>query len=704
MQAIVAVVHEGGEADGGYDACRNPRGPIFDIVRELDPAIDIVLLCAHASRLQLRRRRPGHDSGGFVRKAGVGGRHRNRPRQRRRSFANVRARAMFRCPTEATPINDCAPRIRHWHPIPKSKPSSSTIEQLAAPLAQQPVRPDRVEFRSARSAGGDNALGRLVADAQLAATRTQGAQLAFTNPGGLRADLRASGSDGVVTYADAFESQPFGNTLVTLTLTGAQLKLLLEQQWSASKEAGPERARMLQPSRGFSYAWSANSPHGERIIAESMLLDGRAINSEQRYRVTVNNFLADGGDGFRVLREGTDRVGGPVDVDALTEYLRSVDDAPAGARSSLADHPPLASEARQSGAIIRPPALQGIPMRRTRVSSRSRQSVDAQTLGKLARRLSESGSRLEEQFWQRRLIELINDRLGRRNDDAVEAALEDLARSSQPAYDELADLAESCAESTVIDIDGQPHDTLLLVMPLLAWSRYRLPTTTLSSTVCESLRAHISGHLLARDARIALADYLFSIDQLPEAFADVRRQIEQLGDAVAEGITLHIDSKKLREPVAMLADTRYVLIAIAAPQGAPLYHWQESGVDPDSKIGALTAFSEQVAGALQPVMTGCRFRVLAPNAFHASLRYADRELREFSLEAAVSYLKLAYDFTPNALTAAYGVFEDPSGSSGGEVRIGLAKTSQRRRRHRRRRMAAARRRRRTNDGRSRQGA
>lgn len=314
-------------------------------------------------------------------------------------------------------------------------------------------------------------------------------------------------------------------------------------------------------------------------------------------------------------------------------------------------------------------------MRRTRVSSRSRQSVDAQGLVKLARRLSESGSRLEEQLWQRRLIELINDRLGRRNDDAVEAALEDLARSSQPAYDDLADLAESCAESTVIDIDGQPYDTLLIAMPLLAWSRYRLPTTTLSPGVCDALRAHFSGHLLARNARMALADYLFSIDQLPEAFADVRKQIEQLGDAVAENITLHMDARKLREPVAMLADTRYVLVAIAAPQGAPLYHWQESGVDPDSKMAALAAFSEQVAGALQPVMTGCRFRVLAPNAFHAALRYADRELREFSLEAAVSYLKLAYDFTPAALTAAFGVFEDPSGSSGGEVRIGLAKTS-----------------------------
>ena len=315
-------------------------------------------------------------------------------------------------------------------------------------------------------------------------------------------------------------------------------------------------------------------------------------------------------------------------------------------------------------------------MRRTRISSRSRQSVDAQTLGKLARRLSESGSRLEQQLWQRRLIELINDRIGRRDDDSVEAALDDLARSNQPAYDELADLAESCAESTVVEIDGQPHDALLLVLPLLAWSRYRLPTTTLATSLCESLRVHLNGHLLARDARVALADYLFSIDQLPEAFADVRRQIEQLGDAAGEGVTLHIDPKKLREPVAMLADTRYLLIGVAAPQGSALYHWQESGVDPDSKIAALAAFSEQVASVLQPVMTGCRFRVLPPNAFHASLRYADRELREFSLEAAVSYLKLAYDFAPAALTAAYGVFEDSSGASGGEVRIGLAKASQ----------------------------
>ena len=314
-------------------------------------------------------------------------------------------------------------------------------------------------------------------------------------------------------------------------------------------------------------------------------------------------------------------------------------------------------------------------MRRNRASTRARQSADADTLVKMARRLAESGSRLEDQLWQRRLIELINDRLARRNDDAIEAALDDLARTSQRAYDDLADLAESCAESTSVEIAGKPHDVLLLALPLLAWSRYKLPATTLTSAVLETLRAHLSGHLVARDARVAVADFLYSIDQLPEAFADVRRLAEQLGDAAAEGITLHVDPKKLRDPVGMLADTRYLVAAVATPTGAPLFHWQELGVDPDAKIGALSAFREQAAAVLQPVLTGCRFRLLSPMAFHSALRFADRELRAFSLEAAVSYLKLAYDFTPGSLSATAGLFEDPQGNAGAEIRVGLAKST-----------------------------
>lgn len=310
-------------------------------------------------------------------------------------------------------------------------------------------------------------------------------------------------------------------------------------------------------------------------------------------------------------------------------------------------------------------------MRRNRFISRARHSADADTLAKLARRLSESGSRVEDRLWERRLVELLNDRLTRGFDDSIDAALDELARESHRAYEDLADLAESCAESASIEIDGKQHDALLIAMPLLAWSRYKLPTASMSSQLVDNLGAHVAGHLAARGTRIAIADYLFSIDQLPESFGEVRDFAEKLFAAAAQGTRMKIDAKTLREPVSMLADTRYLLAAIVAPQAGPVYHWQETGVDPDAKAPALEAFVQQAASALQPLLTGCRYVVLPPNAFHAALRQADRQLREFSLEAAVSYLKLAHELAPAALQATIAPFEDKRVE---EIRIGIGKS------------------------------
>ncbi len=311
-------------------------------------------------------------------------------------------------------------------------------------------------------------------------------------------------------------------------------------------------------------------------------------------------------------------------------------------------------------------------MRRTRYISRARHSADAETLAKLARRLSESGGRIEDRLWERRLVELLNDRLSRGFADAIEAALDDLSRTSARAYDDLADLAESCAESATIEIDGKPHDALLITVPVLAWSRYRLPTTSFSSALVDNVAVHITGHLAARGTRLAVADYLYSIDQLPESLGEVYDTAHALFAAATEGKRLKIDAKSLREPVAMLADTRYLLAAIVAPTGQALYHWQETGVDPDAKLGAIATFCEQVGNVLQPLMTGCRYRVLAPNAFHAALRNADRELREFSVEAAASYLKLAYDIKPAELQATVAAFEEKGVE---EMRVGISKTA-----------------------------
>jgi 5'-nucleotidase len=185
---------------------------------------------------------------------------------------------------------------------------------VAAPIANRPAGSITETLSRAPNDAGESALGDIVADAQLAATRADkdgGAVIAFTNPGGVRIDIPKK-ADGTVSYADVFSSQPFRNQLVTLTLTGTQIKNALEQQW-----LDPKRPRILQVSKGFNYAWDNARPFGERVLADRMSLNGEPVDPAKAYRVTVNNYLAVGGDGFTVLKEGSGQQFGIYDVDAL---------------------------------------------------------------------------------------------------------------------------------------------------------------------------------------------------------------------------------------------------------------------------------------------------------------------------------------------------------------------------------------------------
>ena len=123
---------------------------------------------------------------------------------------------------------------------------------------------------------------------------------------------------GQVTYSEAFSVQPFGNSMVTMTLNGTQIDALLEQQFD---NPSPGNKRILQVSKGFGYTWNQSAPTGEKVEISSIKLNGTAIDPSSLYRVTVNSFLADGGDNFTVLKAGTDRIGGSVDTDAFVNYL-----------------------------------------------------------------------------------------------------------------------------------------------------------------------------------------------------------------------------------------------------------------------------------------------------------------------------------------------------------------------------------------------
>lgn len=316
VNAIVAVVHEGGEADGGFDGCLNPRGPIFDIVRALDPAI-VVVLSAHTHRSYNCR----IDGRVVIQGASFG------------RLLSVIDLAIDRTSGAVVPGESRARNVpvangrgsdkaldAIYPPFPADAQIAAIVDHYrsrVAPLADRPVGRIAAAFERMPAELGDSSAGRLIADAQLAATRGNGAQIAFTNTGGIRSHLRPRPPDGTVTYGDVFTMQPFGNALVTMTLTGAQLKALLESQWRGTSG----RAHFLQPSASLTYAWRDDAPAGARVVEESITIEGRPWRHDARYRITVNSYLAAGGDRVHGFLDGTDHTGGPLDVEALAQYL-----------------------------------------------------------------------------------------------------------------------------------------------------------------------------------------------------------------------------------------------------------------------------------------------------------------------------------------------------------------------------------------------
>lgn len=203
---------------------------------------------------------------------------------------------------------------------PEMKTLLDAYRTISTPIANKVIGSITANITRAQNPAGESALGDVITDAQLEASAPAelgGAVIAMTNPGGIRTDLTYAQSvgegDGNVTYGEAFAVQPFSNSLVTMTLTGDQLKAVLEQQWVAN--------RMLQISASFNYSWSASAPVGSKV--SNMKLNGVPMDPTASYRVTVNNFLAAGGDGFTALLAGTDLLTGMIDLDAFTAYLGS---------------------------------------------------------------------------------------------------------------------------------------------------------------------------------------------------------------------------------------------------------------------------------------------------------------------------------------------------------------------------------------------
>jgi len=289
VEAIVVLIHQGGTPAGDYNECPAIAGPIVDIVKKFDKAVDVVV--------------SGHTHQAYI--------------------CEIDGRLVTSGDKYGTLVTAIDLKLDPVSRDVISARADNTIVRIATLEKDAGQTLSRVPNNA-----GESPLGDIIADAQLAATSTAeagGAVMAFTNPGGVRTDIPRR-DNGAVTFADLFASQPFRNQLVTLTLSGKQIKDMLEQQW-----LDPKRPRILQVSKGFSYTWDNAKGDGERVIPERMSLNGQPIEPAASYRVTVNNYLAVGGDGFTVLRDGTMLQTGSYDSDALHVYFSA--NSPIGPRA-----------------------------------------------------------------------------------------------------------------------------------------------------------------------------------------------------------------------------------------------------------------------------------------------------------------------------------------------------------------------------------
>ncbi|MGC4091179.1 MAG: bifunctional metallophosphatase/5'-nucleotidase [Polyangiaceae bacterium] len=314
VHSIIVTIHQGAAQSPSYTTPTDPAAtlgsPISTIVSALDDEVDLVISGhSHSFSNALVKNQSGHEI--LVTQAfSASTAYADIDLEIERQSGDVIAKSA----RIVTTYSDQAPGNVRDTDVQAIVDQANAV---TAPLVNRAIATFTADITRTQNAAGESSLGNLIADAQRA---SQGTDFAFMNPGGIRADLAyakapsiAADADGLALWGELFTIQPFGNSLVRLSMTGQQIYDLLNQQFAVS--------RFLQIS-GLTYTWDASLPAASRVV--EVLKDGVPIDVTATYSVTANNFIAAGGDGFTVFLQGSGNVGGAVDLDAFIAYVSSL--------------------------------------------------------------------------------------------------------------------------------------------------------------------------------------------------------------------------------------------------------------------------------------------------------------------------------------------------------------------------------------------
>ncbi len=290
---------------------------------------------------------------------------------------------------------------------------------------------------------------------------------------------------------------------------------------------------------------------------------------------------------------------------------------------------------------------------------------DTQQLITLASHCAKAGSRYEDVFWEREILSLAAKLMAAGKDATIEAALDSTLGTTDnaelDAHETLLSFCESAAEWSSIDVGGAKFDTLLIAMPMVAWSRYAIPSGPLgesndaSSKTAHALMLALHTHVLAEGARTCMSPFLYSIDQMPISFSGVHKLAQKLAHAAMSDKRPSFDSAKLPTAADLLADVRFLIVGVSVREDAPLFRWQaDMSLTREACASTWTKHAKPLMASLLP---GCEFECLLPDAYFVSCREADRRVRPYAIRAAVSFLENTLKVKPekvHAVVAAVG--------------------------------------------------
>ncbi|HEU5435527.1 MAG TPA: DUF2863 family protein [Telluria sp.] len=317
-------------------------------------------------------------------------------------------------------------------------------------------------------------------------------------------------------------------------------------------------------------------------------------------------------------------------------------------------------------------------MRRPSKDSAHKLSAESQRLSSISQAIVQAASRVEERTWERQLDTQLQKLLKTNHQESVDAALNSLFRDDLAAYDVLMDSVEAVSESSLMveQQDGAEStwQALLVAAPILAWTRFSIASGAIPAELLTTLSAHFSAHLLAEGARVAMAPTLYAIDQLPRTHAETYAMTHKLAQAAHKGTTV---KPAVRPPdtAPFLADTRYLLMAVVAPQGAPLFRWQEPAHHINfvaERANALEQWRSQATPNVARLLPGCGIELLLPEAYYMACREADKLIRPVSIRAAVHYLTNTLGVEASDLRAVIAGFgEESTDGQIDEYRVGF---------------------------------